>query len=91
MARYNEEFKLMIVKLYEDGKKVEELQREYEISDKTIYRWLEKYSIQPTRGNASKSKELASNADVEKLRLENLELKKELEVLKKCITIFSRK
>ena len=42
---YSEDFKLKIVKLYESGKHtVRELEKIYDISNPTIYKWIYKYS-----------------------------------------------
>jgi len=42
---YSEDFKLKIVKFYESGKQtVRELEKIYDISNPTIYKWIYKYS-----------------------------------------------
>lgn len=40
---YVEDFKKMIVELYENKKPVCELKREYGLVDATIYRWINEY------------------------------------------------
>lgn len=43
--RYDEDFKKMIVELYTDQKKpASEIEREYGISNTSIYKWVEEYS-----------------------------------------------
>ncbi|MGO2359178.1 transposase [Mesonia sp.] len=42
---YSEDFKLRMVKLYESGKhSVYELEKIYDISNASIYKWIHKYS-----------------------------------------------
>jgi transposase len=43
---YTDEFKKQIVKLYKTGKKVSELSREYEMSEKQANRWIHNMKIQ---------------------------------------------
>ncbi len=42
---YEEDFKKKVVKLYENGKGVSELSREYSISKSTINGWIKKFKI----------------------------------------------
>ena len=39
MKKYNAEFKSMIVELYQTGRTVKDLSREYGVSEVTIYKW----------------------------------------------------
>ena len=75
---YDEDFKKMIVELYESKKPVCEIKREYGLVDATIYRWINEYGS-------------TSNHEMKKLKKENLKLKEELEILKKAIAIFTPK
>lgn len=43
MNNYNEEFKKMIVEMYEDGEPVSKLSDEYDVSRPTIYDWIKLY------------------------------------------------
>ncbi len=40
MKTYNNEFKAMVVEPYKTGRSVEELSREYGVSQVTIYKWV---------------------------------------------------
>ena len=40
MKKYNAEFKSMIVELYQTGRTVKDLSREYGVSEVTIYKWI---------------------------------------------------
>ena len=40
---YDEDFKKMIVELYENKKWVAELKREYGLGEATLYRWIKEY------------------------------------------------
>ncbi len=90
-GRYDTEFKKMIVKKYEDGADVDKLCKDFELKDKTVYRWIKQYSSMPARGNAAKPKESISPYEKSKMEKEIKDLKQEVEILKKCINIFSRK
>ena len=86
MKKYNIEFKRMLVTMYEEGKQVTELCREYELSRPTLYSWIKAYgSIKTSDG------EITSNDDIARLRKELAKVREENEVLKKCVTIFSKR
>ena len=83
---YDEDFKKMIVELYENKKPVCELKREYGLAEATIYRWINEYGkIKIETG------EITNNHEIKRLKKENLKLKEELEILKKAIAIFTPK
>ena len=83
---YDEDFKKMIVELYENKKPVCELKREYGLADATIYRWINEYGKIKTETG-----EITNNHEIKRLKKENLKLKEELEILKKAIAIFTLK
>ena len=83
---YDEDFKKMIVELYENKKPVCELKREYGLADATIYRWINEY-----RKINTETGEITNNHEIKRLKKENLKLKEELEILKKAIAIFTPK
>ena len=70
---YDEDFKKMIVELYESKKPVCEIKREYGLVDATIYRWINEYGKIKTETGES-----TSNQEMKKLKKENLKLKEEL-------------
>ena len=83
---YDEDFKKMIVELYENKKPICELKREYGLADATIYRWINEYGKIKTETG-----EITNNHEIKRLKKENLKLKEELEILKKAIAIFTPK
>ena len=83
---YDEEFKKTLVSLYENGKKLSELSREYGINESTIRPRIKKYvTITTSTG------EITNNDEILKLQKKNRELEQEVEILKKAVAIFSKK
>lgn len=87
-GRYNLEFKKTIVRYYEQGKSVAELSKEFQLKDKTIYAWINEYSIVK---HQNKTNDTISLAEYKKLEKELREAKLDVEILKKSISIFSKK
>ncbi len=83
---YDEEFKKTIVNLYESGKGISELSREYGIGKSTIDSWIKKYKTITTSTG-----EVTNNDEILKLQRKNRELEQEVEILKKAVAIFSKK
>ena len=83
---YDEEFKKTIVNLYENGKGISELSREYGVSKSVISGWIKKYkTITTSTGKTT------TNDEILKLQKKNHELEQEVEILKKAVAIFSKK
>lgn len=85
LKRYNQEFKQTIVELHRSGTSVSDLNREYGVSEVTIYKWIK--ALSPVGGCS----EGLTPADIAEIQKENLRLKQEVEILKKAMTIFARK
>lgn len=90
MARnksYDEEFKKMIVQLYESHTTTAaEIIREYGIGSSSLYKWVSEYgTIQTSEG------EVTNNKEIKKLKKEINDLKIENEILKKAMAIFTKK
>ena len=83
MTRYEEDFKRMIVELNQTGRSVRGLSKEYGLSEATIYKRKNLYTLNQSTGLTGK--------ETAELRKENARLKEELEILKKAAAIFSRK
>lgn len=83
---YDEEFKKTLVSLYENGKKISELSREYGINESTIRPWITKYGTIVTSTG-----ETTTNDEIIKLKKELHEAQLENEILKKAVAIFSKK
>lgn len=78
------EFKLLMVKLYENGKPVKDIIREYDVATSTLYKWIKSY--QETRSFTTKS-----NLIEECLRKENQSLLNEADILRQALLIIGRK
>ena len=82
---YDEDFKKTIVNLYENGKGISELSREYGVGKSTIDSWIKKYKTIITSTG-----ETTTNDEILKLQKKNRELEQEVEILKKAVAIFSK-
>ena len=95
MARrsYDKQFKIAAVKLVlEDNMTVAEVSKELDIHYNSLYRWISEYeeygeSAFPGHGTALYSYQY----ELKKLKAENLELRKELELLKKFQAFLKKK
>ena len=97
---YTEDFKKMIIEVYNTGKPIKEICKEYGVSTASLNNWINQ--VQPKEkiskktiitANKNKNNELKDKNDAEeisKLRKENEKVKMELEILKKAIAIFSQ-
>ena len=83
---YDEDFKKTIVNLYENGKGISELSREYGVGKSTIDSWIKKYKTIITSTG-----ETTTNDEILKLQKKNRKLEQEVEILKKAVAIFSKK
>lgn len=87
---YTEEFKNMIVELYNSGKSLAELSREYALSRSTINGWVSK--AKPISISISISKDTTiTTQEYKNLLKKNAKLEEEIEILKKAMGIFARK
>lgn len=83
---YDEELKKTLVSLYENGKKICDLSREYGINESTIRPWIKKYGTIITSTG-----EVTNNDEILKLKKKLHEVELENEILKKAVAIFSKK
>lgn len=82
---YDEDFKKTIVSLYESGKGVSELSREYGVSKSVISSWIKKYKTITTSTG-----EVTNNDEIIKLKKQLQQVQLENEILKKAVAIFSK-
>ncbi|SJZ82909.1 transposase [Selenihalanaerobacter shriftii] len=79
--RYNDEFKKQIVSLVDNGKKISEIVKEYNISRSTVHKWVKDFNnsglFKAKDNRTDKEKELI------KLRKENQQLKMENDICPK--------
>ncbi len=86
---FTDEFKEQIFKLYQTGKKVVNLSKDYELSEQQIYRWIREYED----SGSFKAADNRSDEEDELIRLrkENQQLKMGNELLKQAALIMGRK
>ena len=84
--KYPEEFKKQIVELYENGKSVINLAREYGLVEQTIYKWIHRYET-VTKDESGKD---VSQADINAMKKRIAELEMENDILKKATAIFAK-
>ena len=83
---YDEDFKKMIVELYENKKQIVEIKREYGIEEAKLYRWIKEYGKIKVANN-----EITTNHEIKRLKKELAQAKEENEILKKAVAIFTQK
>ena len=84
--KYNTEFKSMIVELYKTGRPVKELSREYGVSEVTSYKWIKQISPIISIDDTDITLE-----EIKRMKQEMLRVQEENEILKKAMSIFTRK
>ena len=75
MKKYNAEFKSMIVELYQTGRAIKDLSREYGVSEVTIYKWIKQLS--PVTSNEDTE---ISLDEIKRMKQEMLRLQEENEI-----------
>ena len=83
--QYDEDFKKTIVDLYETGKTIADLSREYGVGHTNIRNWINKYQKITTSTG-----EITNNDELLKLKKELQQVQLENENLKKAVAIFSK-
>ena len=93
--QYSAEFKLEAVRLFNSGgKQVTQLARELGVPRQRLYNWVRQAEsrkgkavseVFPGRGNRT-----ADDAEVQRLRRENVQLKEDNEILKKAAAFFAK-
>lgn len=86
---FTPEFKLQLVKLYENGKPRAEITREYDITPSALDRWIKNH--QETGSFAAKDNRSEEENELAKLRKENQRLMMEVDILKQAALIMGRK
>lgn len=84
MARYTNEFKATIIELFNGGKSLSELSREYDVSKSTISTWVKK-----AKPIATENGDL-TQADFYSLLKKMKQLEEENEIFKKAMVIFTK-
>lgn len=84
---YTTEFKELAVKRIKDGQGVSKVCKELGLSDQTLRNWVKAAAEGKLRGAGGK---VVTPEEMERLRAENLRLKRELEIIKKAAAYFAR-
>ena len=91
-VRYNEDFKLEVVKAYMAGdRSTAELSAEYNVAKSTILDWAKKYSDEcHYKNTTSKNSEADAAKEIRRLNQQLKEKDKEIEFLKKAAAFFAK-
>jgi transposase len=89
--KYDNEFKREAVRLVvEEGRKASEVERNLGITTSLVSRWVHELSEDPEYAFPGKGRLKAPDEKIRKLEKENERLRRERDILKKAITIFSK-
>ena len=88
---YKLEFKKTIVEQYDNGMSVSKIVNDFKLKEKTVYAWIRLYSTKKSDQSASKEPEVISLAEYELIKKQLREAQLDVEILKKSISIFSKK
>ena len=86
---FTPEFKLQLVKLYENGKSRADIAREYDITPSSLDRWIKNH--RETGSFAAKDNRSEEDNELIRLRKENQRLLMENDILKQAALIMGRK
>jgi transposase len=86
---YTAEFKELAVKRIKDGQNIGVLAKELGLSDRTLRNWV-KAKEQGKLNGAGSRVVTAEDMELSRLRVENMRLKRENEILKKATAYFAR-
>jgi len=92
--RYTDDFKKMVIEVYNSGKPILELCSEYGVTNATIYKWLKNPpSDEPKKPIVKVPDETqadTNNREILKLKKEIERIKEENEIIKKAIAMFAK-
>lgn len=86
--KFDDKFKEMIIQKYRDGERVETLSHEYGVATVTIYKWNNQF---PNISTSTEHEPIDYEREYKKSLKQIDEMSGEMEALKKCIAIFSKK
>lgn len=86
---FTPEFKLQMVKLYENGKSRADITREYDLTASTLDKWIKNH--QATGSFTAKDNRTEEETELDRLRKENQRLLMENDILKQAALIMERK
>lgn len=94
LVKYSKEFKLDALNLLQEGKSISEISKSLGISVNTLCTWRRRYQLHGDKAFQGPGIRLPKNEQQEELRRlkkEVTELKMERDILKKALSIFSKK
>lgn len=86
---FTPEFKLQMVKLYENGKTRADIVREYDLTASALDKWIKNH--QATGSFVAKDNRTEEETELDRLRKENQRLLMENDILKQAALIMGRK
>lgn len=86
---FNEEFKGQIVQLYNHGKRVPDICREYDLKTSTVWRWIER--VNKTGSTLEKDNRTPEQQKIIDQEKELKQLRMEVDILKQAALIFAQK
>ena len=87
--KYTEEFKRQMVQLYESGKSINDIIREYELTRSTLHGWISR--IKATGSSRAADQRTEEEKELLRLRKEMKRLEMENEILKQAALIFAQR
>lgn len=88
--RYDKEFKLKALELYQNGKSASDVCRDLGIPVATFWQWLNKLKLEGKASFVGSGKIKPVNEEAYRLRKELEDVKAERDILKKALAIFSK-
>ena len=89
--KYDNEFKREAVRLVvEEGRKASEVERNLGITPTLVSRWVREMTEDPEYAFPGKGRLKAPDEEIRKLQRENERLRRERDILKKAVAIFSK-
>jgi transposase len=89
---YDSEFKREAVKLVlEGGRIASEVAKGLGINENVLYRWIKQYREDPENAFPGKGKLKPEDEEIRRLRRELIDVKEERDILKKVVSIFSKR
>ena len=86
---FTEEFKLQMVKLYNNGKPIVEIVKEYDLTRSAFMNWIQKYN--KTGSFKACDNRIEEEKELIRLKKENQQLRMENDILKQAALIMGRK
>jgi transposase len=88
---YDKEFKREAVRLVvEEGRKASEVERNLGVTPTLVSRWVREISEDPEYAFPGKGRLKAPDDEIRKLQRDNKRLRRERDILKKAVAIFSK-